>query len=194
MSSAETVITVFNFMTVTGLRFMIVLSLCLVNLVFTTSIHGAPWPLSLRRHLRGQGDPVRRSLQKRVRLQIGLREQRHIGGADRIPERLLRATYWIEQWLQVDAVAMCAHHLRSTLKTRIDFVRRSRLTEIESLCAHMKSNSDVIIVGRSIAAEKDARNCGGARDGPSASDSCSVVHVNLLMNSSLIVRFIDNES
>jgi hypothetical protein len=58
----------------------------------------------------------------------------------------------------------------------------------------MNSNSDVIIVGRSIAGEKDAQNRGGAKDGPSASDICSVVHVNLLMNSEMIVRLIDNES
>src|ERR1700730_11264312 len=71
-----------------------------------------PRSSSLRRHLRRHVDPACRSFPKRMRFKIDPREQRHIGGADRISERLLIATLWIGGGRQVDAVAMRADHPR----------------------------------------------------------------------------------
>jgi hypothetical protein len=128
-----------------------------------------------------------------MRCKVYLREQRHIGGPDRISERRLIATYWIGGGRQVDAVTMRAGHPRSMLKACIELVRSGGLTEIKSLCAHVNSNSDPMIISRNIAGRQRARNCGGAEDGPGTHDSCFGVHVNLL-KSALLVRFIDNES
>src|SRR5882672_6296089 len=143
------------------------------------------WPgraASLRRHLRGHVDPARRGFPKRMRHKIELRDQRHIGGPDRISERLLIATCRIEGGRQVDAVAMRAGHPRSLLKASIELVRSGRLTEIESLCAHVNSDSDPMIPSHNVAGEERARNGGGAADGPGIHASCFGVQVNLLMN------------
>src|SRR5882762_11583330 len=107
-----------------------------------------------------------------MRHKIYLREQRHIGGPDGISERLLIATFRIEGGRQVDPVAMRAGHPRSLLKASIELVRSGRLTEIESLCAHVNSDSDPMITSRNIAGEERARNCGGAKDEPGPQDSC----------------------
>ena len=96
---------------------------------------------------------MRRGLPKRMRFKIDLREPRHIGGPDRISERLLIATFWIGRRLQADPVAMRADHPRSLLKARIELVRAGRLPEIESLCAHVNGNNDVMIVSRNIAGQ-----------------------------------------
>src|SRR4029077_21257988 len=103
----------------------------------------ARWrPPSLRRHLRRHVDPARRGFPKRMRHKIDLREQRQVGGPDRISERLLIATFWIEGGRQVDPVAIRAGHPRSTLKAPIELVCSGRLTEIESPCAHVNGNND----------------------------------------------------
>jgi hypothetical protein len=128
-----------------------------------------------------------------MRLQIDLREQLQIGGPDRICERFLTATLWVWGGRQADAVSTRAGHPRSMLKACIELVRSGGLTEIKSLCAHVNSNSDPMIISRNIAGRQRARNCGGAEDGPGTHDSCFGVHVNLL-KSALLVRFIDNES
>src|SRR6202043_1321954 len=113
---------------------------------------------------------------------IDLRDQPHIGGPDRISERLLIATFRIGGGRQVDPVAMRAGHPRSTLKACVELLRSGRLTEIESLSAHVNSNSDPMIPSHNVAGEERARNCGGAEDGPGTHDSCFGVHVNLLMD------------
>src|SRR6202040_3381356 len=61
-----------------------------------------------------------------------------------------------------------------------ELVRSGRLSEIESLSAHVNGNNDLMI--RNTAGEERARNCGGAKDGPGPQDSCLGVHVNLLGN------------
>jgi hypothetical protein len=54
-----------------------------------------------------------RGFPKRMRLQIDLREQRHIGGLDRISKRFLIATFPVWGGLQVDPLAMRADYPRS---------------------------------------------------------------------------------
>ena len=149
---------------------------------------------SLRRHLRGHLDSVRRSLPKRMRFKIGLREQRQIGRTDRLAQRLLIATYWIAGGFQVDPVAMCAGDVCSMLKTHIELLRSSRLMHVEPLCAHVDGDSDVVALGRNIAREKRASNCDGAQRGVGSDNRCFDVHVNLLMNAHWFARFMDNES
>src|SRR5881275_542902 len=107
-----------------------------------------------------------------MRFKIDLREPRHIGGPDRISERLLIATFWIGGGRQVNPVAICAGHPRSTLKARIELVRAGRLTEIKSPGADVNGNNDLMILSRNTAGEERARNCGGAKDGPAPQDSC----------------------
>src|SRR3984893_11396073 len=114
-----------------------------------------------------------------MRRKINLRQQRHVGGADRISERLLIATFWVWGGLQADPVAMRADHLCSMLKARIEHLGSVRLTEIESPCAHLNGNSDIL--SRNIAGEERACNYGGGKDGTGTHDSCLGVHVNLLM-------------
>jgi hypothetical protein len=80
---------------------------------------------------------------------------------------------------------MRADHLRSMQKAGIQLVRSGRLTEIESPCAHLNSNSDFL--SRNIAGEERARNCGGAKDGPGTHETCFGVHVNLLVNFALTI-------
>ena len=125
---------------------------------------------------------MRHGLPKRMRFKIDLREQRHIGGPDCICERLLIATFWIGGGRQVDPVPMRAGHPRSMAKARIELVRSGRLSEIESLSAHVNGNNDLMILSRNTAGEERARNCGGAEDGPGTHASCFGVHVNLLVN------------
>jgi len=139
-------------------------------------------PPSLRCYLRRHGDPVGRSIPKRMRLEVGLCKPRHIGGPDRISERLLIASYWIGGGLQVDPVAMGARHPRGMLKACIELVRSCRLTEIESLCAHVNGNNDLMILGRNVAGEERARNCGGAKDPRGTHASCFGVHMKFLRN------------
>src|SRR5437763_15085318 len=115
---------------------------------------------------------MRRGLPKRMRFKIDLREQRHIGGPDCICERLLIATFRIGGGRQVNPVAVCAGHPRSTLKASIELMRSGRLSEIESLSAHVNGNRDLMILSRNTAGEERARNCGGAKDGPGPQDSC----------------------
>jgi hypothetical protein len=91
-------------------------------------------PSSLRRYLHRHVDPARCGFPQRMCIQIDLREPRHIGGSDRISERLLIATFWVRGRLQVDPHTMRADHPRSMLKTGIQLVRSGRLAEIESLC------------------------------------------------------------
>jgi hypothetical protein len=50
---------------------------------------------SLRRYLHRRVDPVGRSLPRRMRREIDLRELRQISGPDRICERLLMATFCV---------------------------------------------------------------------------------------------------
>src|SRR6202040_4019228 len=71
---------------------------------------------SLRRHLHRHIDPARRGCPKRMRFQIDLREQRHIGGPDRISKCFLIATLRVLGGLQVDSPAMRADYPRSRLK------------------------------------------------------------------------------
>src|SRR5437763_17169206 len=97
-----------------------------------------------------------------MRFKIDLREPRHIGGLDRISERLLIATFWIHGGRQVNPVAMCAGHPRSTLKARIELVRAGRLTEIKSPGAGVNSQGDGSILSCNIDGEERARNCGVA--------------------------------
>jgi hypothetical protein len=129
------------------------------------------WASLLRRYLLWHVDSARRGCPQRMRCKIDLREQRRVGGPDCISERLLIATFWIGGGRQVDPVTMRADHTRSMLKARIELVRSSRLTEIESLCAHVNRNSDPMIFSRNIAGEERARNRGGANDGPGTYDS-----------------------
>src|SRR3977135_646790 len=143
------------------------------------------WPgraASLPRHLRRHFDPARRGFPKRMRHKIDLREQRHIGGPDRISERLLIATCRIGGGRQVAPVAMRAGHPRSMAKAPIELLCSGRLTKIESLCAHVNSNCDPMITSRSVACRERARTGGGAKDEPGPQDSCLGVHVNLLVN------------
>jgi hypothetical protein len=132
-------------------------------------------PSSFRRYLHRHVDAARRRFLKRMRCKINLREQLQIGGPDRIAERLLIAVSWIRGGRQVDPHAMRADHLRSTLKAGILLVRSGRLAQIESLCAHLDSNSDFL--GRNTAGEEYAGN-GGAKNWPGTLDSSSGVHVN----------------
>ena len=111
-----------------------------------------------------------------MRLQIDLREQRHIGGPDRISERLLIATFRVRRGLQVDPVAMRADYPRSLFKAAIELLRSGRLPETESLCAHLISNRDFL--RHDVAGEDRARNHGGAKSRPGSHDSCFGVHVN----------------
>jgi hypothetical protein len=128
-----------------------------------------------------------------MRFSIDLREQRHIGGPDRICERLLKTPFWSRVGLESNPVAMRADDPRSPLEARIELVRSGRLREIESLCAHVNGNSDAAIPCRSIANEERASHC-GAQNGPGSHKGCFGVHANLLGNPAVIVRFIDNES
>src|ERR1700722_20041267 len=74
---------------------------------------------SLRRHLHGHINPARRRLLKRMRCKVDLGDQRHMGGPDRICERLLIATLWVWGRLQVDPHAMRADDLRRMPKASI---------------------------------------------------------------------------
>src|SRR5208283_2975533 len=148
-------------------------------------VRGGPGLSSLRRHLHRQVDPERRGLPKRMRCKIVLRDQRHIGGPDRICERLLIATLWVRGGRQADPVAMRADHLRSMLKSGIQLARSGRQAEIEALCAHPISNSELLILSCNTAREERAGNYGGAKDGPGTHESSLGVHVNLRVNFAL---------
>src|ERR1039458_9824616 len=102
-------------------------------------------------------DPARRGLLKRMRCQIDLSEQGQIDGPDGISQRLLVTSVLVCYGLEVDPHAMRADYLRSMLKAGIELVRSSRLTQVESLCAHPISNSELLILSRNIAGED--RDC-----------------------------------
>src|ERR1700676_5402570 len=78
---------------------------------------------------------------------------------------------------------MRAGHPRSMLKSPIELLRSVRLADIESSCAHLNSNCDLMILSRNIAGEERACNYGGGKDGTGAHDPCFGAHVNLLINS-----------
>ena len=80
------------------------------------------------------------------------------------------------------------------LKAPIEFLRSARLTNIESLCAHLNRNGDRIILGPNTTGEKGTCSYGGAKDGPGTHGGCLAVHVNFLLKALTMVRFIDNES
>src|SRR5450631_3932307 len=101
-----------------------------------------------------------------------------MGGPNRTRERLLTATFWIWGGRQADPVTLRAGHPRSMLKAPIEFLRSARLTNIESLCAHLNRNCDRIILSRNTAGEKRTCSYGGAKDGPGTYGSCLGIHVN----------------
>jgi hypothetical protein len=136
---------------------------------------GDPRLSSFRRYLRRHVDPVRRGFPKRMRRQIDLREQRHIGGPDRISKCILIATFAVSGGLQVDPVAMRADYPRSPFKPAIELLRSGRLPEIESLCAHLHSNLDFL--SYDIAGEERACNHGRSTDRPGSHESFFGEHV-----------------
>jgi hypothetical protein len=78
------------------------------------------------------------------------------------------------------------------LKARLELLRVGDLTEIKSRGADVHGNRDIFSFN--IAGEEHPRNCGAAQDGPGTHDSYFGCTCDLLMNFTLIVRFIDNES
>src|SRR5437588_12213049 len=107
-------------------------------MLYPTRVRAGRHAPSLRCYPRRHVDPMRRRFPKRMRSKIDLNEQRLIGRPDRISERLLIATFWIHGGRQVNAVAMCAGHPRSTPKARIELVRAGRPTEINAPGADVK--------------------------------------------------------
>jgi hypothetical protein len=65
------------------------------------------------------------------------------------------------------------------LKAPIELLRSVRLAEIESPCAHLNGNSDIL--SRNIAGEERACNYGGGKDGTGTHESSLGVHVILLL-------------
>jgi len=89
---------------------------------------------------------------------------------------------------------MGARHPRGMLKACIELVRSCRLTEIESLCAHVNGNNDLMILGRNVAGRRACTQL-RRRQGPTG-HSCELFWrtYEIPQESALIVRFIDNES
>src|SRR5882757_6734327 len=85
-------------------------------------------PSSLRRYLHRHVDPARCGFPQRMCFQIDLREQRHVGGADRISKRFLIATFQVGGGLQIDPVAMRADYPGSLLEAAIELLRPGRLS------------------------------------------------------------------
>src|SRR5882724_1016855 len=141
-------------------------------------------PSSLRGHLRRRFDSERCGLPQRMRFKIGQREQRQVGGSDRTAERLLIASGWIRRDFKADPVSVRTGHLRRMLEAPIELLRSRRLTEIESLRAHVNSNCDLATGSRNSTGEERAGNGGGTEDKPGTHECCLGVHVNLLEDSS----------
>src|ERR1700677_1259525 len=100
-----------------------------------------------------------------MRLQIELRDQRQIGGADRLGECFLVASALVGYGLEVNPHAMRADDLRSMLKAQIKRVRSRGLIDIESLRRHPISNSELLIFSRNAAGEERPCKNGGANNG-----------------------------
>jgi hypothetical protein len=92
---------------------------------------GGARPLSLRGHLHGYDDPVRCSFATRMSFQIDLREPRHIGGPDRITERVFVAPRKAGRRFQIDTHAVGAGDVGRFLQPSVSLARTGRPAQIE---------------------------------------------------------------
>jgi hypothetical protein len=79
--------------------------------------------------------------------QIDLREQRYIGGADRIAECLFVAAMYAGHRLQTDTPAVPASGERRQPKSTVYLARTGRLGEIEAGGANGNLNRNLMIFG-----------------------------------------------